>query len=51
MKRKFKNKYVTEPETAKIVTNIATLYYLMRNYHESSKYYQHALEILYRVPI
>ena len=48
MKRRHKNKYIMEPETAKIIINIATLYFIMKDLKESAVYYQHALEVLYR---
>ena len=28
--------------------NVATVHYLVRNFQEAVKYYQHALEVLYR---
>ena len=48
MKRRHKNKYLNQPETSKILINIATVHYLVRNFQEAVKYYQHALEVLYR---
>ena len=48
MKRRHKNKYIMEPETAAIIINIATLYYITKDFKESAVYYQHALEVLYR---
>ena len=49
MKRRHKNKYIAQPETAKILINIATVHFVTRNSHEALKYYQHAVEVLYRV--
>ena len=51
MKRKHKNKYVIQPETAKIIINIATLYYMQSNIKEAIYYYKHALDVLYKVAI
>lgn len=51
IKRRFRNKYVAQPETAKIIINIATLYYLQQDYSDALKFYAHALEVLYRVPV
>lgn len=49
MKRRHKNKYLIQPETAKILINIATVHFITTNFPESAKYYNHALEVLYRV--
>ena len=49
MKRKHKNKYVMQPESAKMIINIATLYYMQSNIPEAISYYNHALEVLYKV--
>jgi tetratricopeptide (TPR) repeat protein len=51
MKRRHKNKYIAQPETAKILINIATVHFVVRDLAESLKYYQHALEVLYRVEV
>ena len=49
MKRRHKNKYLDHSETAKIIINMATVYFLMQNFAESLKYHHHAIEVLDRV--
>lgn len=49
MKRRHKTLYLENWETAKIITNMATVFYLMHNYPDSIKYHFHALEVLDRV--
>ena len=49
MKRKHKNLYLENWETGKILINIATVFYLQKNFPESIKYHNHAIEVLQRV--
>lgn len=49
MKRRHKNKYLENWETAKIIINIATVCYLKMNLPDSLKYHHHAQEVLQRV--
>lgn len=49
MKRRHKNKYLDHSETAKIIINMATVYFIIENFAESLKYHHHAIEVLDRV--
>jgi hypothetical protein len=46
MKRRHKNQYLENWETAKILINIATVFYLQKNFPESLKYHNHSIEVL-----
>lgn len=49
MKRRHKNRFNQQPETAKILINIATVLFATSNIAESLKSYMHALEVLGKV--
>ena len=49
MKRRHKNKYLDHAETAKIIINMATVYFMLENLPESLKHHHHASDVLNRV--
>lgn len=46
LKQRFKNTYLTQRDTAKILINIASTEFMRGNFSESSRYYEHALTVL-----
>lgn len=51
MKRRHKNRFNQQPETAKILINIASVLYVTNNVKESLKSFMHALEVLGKVAL
>lgn len=49
MKRRHKNLFNQQPETAKILINIASVLYTTNNIAESLKSFSHALEVLSKI--
>ncbi|CDW82633.1 tpr domain containing protein [Stylonychia lemnae] len=46
LKNKYKNSYLEQYDSSKILINIASCEYIRENYHESLKYYEYALQVL-----
>ena len=46
VKRRYKQDYLNQFGTAKVLVNLATVHYLLKNVPESIKYYKHAIEVL-----
>jgi tetratricopeptide (TPR) repeat protein len=46
IKRRYKQDYLQQFGTSKVLVNLATVHYLLQNVPESFKYYNHALEVL-----
>eukprot|EP00347_Sterkiella_histriomuscorum_P023783 403333405 len=46
LKNKYKNTYLDQFDTSKILINIASCEYMRQNYQEALKYYEHALQVV-----
>ena len=46
LKQRFKNTYLTQRDTSRILINIASTEYMRGNLSESQRYYEHALTVL-----
>ena len=49
VKKRYKNEYLNQMSTSKILINIATVQYLLENYPEAIKYYKHSIDSLSKV--
>jgi tetratricopeptide (TPR) repeat protein len=49
VKQRYKNEYLQQMSTSKILVNIATVQYLLENFPEAIKYYKHSIDSLSKV--
>lgn len=49
LKTRFKNTYLLQRDTSRILINIASTEFIRLNYSDATKYYEHALGVLKQV--